>query len=134
MADGLETSPLLRRADGAGGRVLAHVFSVANAASDVDSNISVDGIINRAHNHATDTTGRDRDTGGYLEKQTVCPDEKQEPAGHRIDRSRGGLTTKIHHDVDSNSQPLSVTVTSGQRHDLVVLQQVLADIRAPTRR
>ena len=59
------------------------------------------------------------------------PDQTCEPAGHGIGRSRGGLTTKIHHAVDGKGRPLAVVVTGGQRHDGVMLPQVLADIRVP---
>lgn len=44
-------------------------------------------------------------------------------------RSRGGMTTKIRYAVDGNGRPLAVVVTGGQRHDGVILPQVLADIR-----
>ena len=50
-------------------RVLAHVLSDADAADDIDWNVSVDGTINRAHQHATNTTPPDQDTGGYVELQ-----------------------------------------------------------------
>lgn len=56
-------------ADGTWDRVLARVLSDADAAGDIDWNISVDGTINRAHQHATNTTRPDQDTGGYIELQ-----------------------------------------------------------------
>lgn len=54
-----------------------------------------------------------------------------EPAGHGIGRSRGGLTTKIHHAVDGKGRPLAAVITGGQRHDGAMLTQVLADVRVP---
>ena len=54
-----------------------------------------------------------------------------EPPGHGIGRSRGGLSTKIHHAVDGRGRPLAIVVTGGQRNDGAMLQQVLADIRVP---
>lgn len=54
-----------------------------------------------------------------------------EPAGHGIGRSRGGLTTKIHHVVDSHGLPLAIVITGGQRNDGAMLEQVLDDIRVP---
>ena len=57
--------------------------------------------------------------------------DKVEPAGHGIGRSRGGLTTKIHHAVDGNGLPLAIVVTGGQRNDGAMLEQVLDDIRVP---
>lgn len=54
-----------------------------------------------------------------------------EPASHATGRSRGGLTTKIHHAVDGNGRPLAVVVTPGQVHDAQVLPLLLGDIRVP---
>lgn len=54
-----------------------------------------------------------------------------EPPGHGIGRSRGGLTTKIHHAVDGRGRPLATIVTGGQRNDGAVLAQVLAEIHVP---
>jgi len=70
-------------------------------------------------------------TQGASSNYKNLPDQECEPAGHGIGRSRGGLTTKIHHAVDGNGRPLAVVVTGGQRHDGVILPQVLADIRVP---
>ena len=44
-------------------------------------------------------------------------------------RSRGGLTTKIHHAVDGKGRPLAILVTGGQRNDGAMLVQ--ADISVP---
>jgi transposase len=70
-------------------------------------------------------------TQGATSNYKNLPDQECEPAGHGIGRSRGGLTTKIHHAVDGKGRPLAVVVTGGQRHDGVILPQVLADIRVP---
>lgn len=70
-------------------------------------------------------------TQGATSNYKNLPDSQVEPAGHGIGRSRGGLTTKIHHAVDGRGRPLAVVVTGGQRHDGVILPQVLADIRVP---
>ncbi len=70
-------------------------------------------------------------TKGATSNYKNLPDQECEPAGHGIGRSRGGLTTKIHHAVDSRGRPLAVVITGGQRHDGVILLQVLADIRVP---
>ncbi|XNS26434.1 IS5 family transposase [Citricoccus nitrophenolicus] len=59
------------------------------------------------------------------------PEDDVEPAGHGIGRSRGGLTTKIHHAVDGHGLPLAIMVTGGQRNDGAMLEQVLDDIRVP---
>ncbi len=117
-------------ADGTWDRVLAQVLSNADAAGDIDWNVSVDGTISRAHQHATNTT-RLISTQGATSNYKNLPDSQVEPAGHGIGRSRGGLTTKIHHAVDGRGRPLAVVVTGGKRHDGVILPQVLADIRVP---
>src|SRR5450830_1360763 len=52
-----------------------------------------------------------------------------EPAGHGIGRSRGGLSTKIHHAVDGRGRPLAVIVAPGQGHDGSMLPDLLAEIR-----
>lgn len=70
-------------------------------------------------------------TQGATSNYKNLPDSECEPAGHGIGRSRGGLTTKIHHAVGGKGRPLAVVVTGGQRHDGVILPQVLADIRVP---
>ncbi|MBD8060139.1 transposase [Cellulomonas sp. JH27-2] len=51
-----------------------------------------------------------------------------EPAGHAIGRSLGGLTTKIHHAFDGRGRPLVAVVTAGQSHDGQQLKAVLDDI------
>lgn len=70
-------------------------------------------------------------TQGTTSNYKNLPDSECEPAGYGIGRSRVGLTTKIHHAVDSCGCPLAVVVTGGQRHDGVILPQVLADFRVP---
>lgn len=56
---------------------------------------------------------------------------KVEPDGHRIGRSRGGLTTKVHYAVDGKGSPLAIAVTGGQRNDGAMLETVLEEIRVP---
>ena len=46
-------------------------------------------------------------------------------------RSRGGLTSKVHHAVDGRGRPLAVVVTPGQCHDGQTLATLLADIWVP---
>lgn len=59
------------------------------------------------------------------------PLHETEPPGHGIGRSRGGLTTKIHHAVDGRGLPLAIVVTGGQRNDGAMLVHVLDEIRVP---
>ncbi len=54
-----------------------------------------------------------------------------EPPGHGIGRSRGGLTSKVHHAVDGRGRPLAAVVTAGQFHDGQQLEVVLADLWVP---
>lgn len=64
MEDGVEAaSPLCR--DGTWDRVLAE----ADAAGQADWAVSVEATITRAHQHATNTTRPDQDTGGSVESQ-----------------------------------------------------------------
>ena len=104
--------------------------SISGAAGDIDWNICVDGTINRAHQHATNTSRPGQDTG-VTSNYKNPNDGEPEPAGHGIARSRDALTTKIHHGVDGRDRPLAIVITVGQRHDGAMLPQVLADIRVP---
>ena len=56
---------------------------------------------------------------------------RSEPAGHGIGRSRGGLSTKIHHAVDGRGRPLAVIVAPGQGHDGKMLPDLLDEIYVP---
>ncbi|WP_218014416.1 IS5 family transposase [Mycolicibacterium palauense] len=52
-----------------------------------------------------------------------------EPPDHGIGRSRGGLTSKIHHLVDGHGRPLVVLVGAGQAGDGPVLEHLLVHLR-----
>ena len=56
-------------ADGTWDRVLAELLATADAQGGIDWTVSVDATINRAHQHATNTTRPDQDTGGWVELQ-----------------------------------------------------------------
>lgn len=56
-------------ADGTWDRVLQAVLADADAAGLVDWGVSVDATIARAHQHATNTTRPEQDTGGRIELQ-----------------------------------------------------------------
>ncbi len=56
-------------ADGTWDRVLARLLAEADAAGQVDWQVSVDATITRAHQHATNTTRPEQDTGGWVESQ-----------------------------------------------------------------
>lgn len=55
--------------DGAWDRALAQILAEADAAGEIDWDVSVDATIVRAHQHATNTTRPDQDTGGRVESQ-----------------------------------------------------------------
>ena len=55
--------------DGTWDRVLAQLLADADAVGEIDWNVSVDATIARAHQHATNTTRPDQDTGGTVESQ-----------------------------------------------------------------
>ncbi len=86
----------------------------------------MDSTISRAHQHATNTR-RPEECRAAARGQGL--DSRREPAGHAIGRSRGGLTTKIHHAVDGQGRPLAVAVTPGQAHDGRSLPLPLGDLR-----
>ncbi|WP_374214079.1 IS5 family transposase [Rhodococcus pyridinivorans] len=116
--------------DGTWDRVLQTILADADAAGLIDWNVSVDATICRAHQHGTNTTRPEQDTGGSIESQE-SPRRRVEPAGHGIGRSHGGLTTKIHSAVDGRGRPLANVITGGQRNDGAMLAEVLADIHVP---
>ena len=70
-------------------------------------------------------------TQGAASNYKNLPDQECEPPGHGIGRSRGGLTTKIHHAVDGKGRPLAIVITGDQRHDGAMSPRVLADLRVP---
>ena len=55
--------------DGTWDRVLARILADADAAGKIDWAVSVDATIARAHQHATNTTRPEQDTGGTIESQ-----------------------------------------------------------------
>lgn len=54
---------------------------------------------------------------------------RDEPDDHGIGRSRGGLSTKIHHLVDGRGRPVVVLIGPGQAHDSPVFPLLLDQIR-----
>lgn len=52
-----------------------------------------------------------------------------EPPDHAIGRSRGGLSTKLHHLVDGHGLPLVIAVTPGQSGDSPMLLPLLEHLR-----
>ncbi|MFE2246033.1 IS5 family transposase [Streptomyces lavendulae] len=118
-------------ADGTWDSALARLTSQADSIGEIDWTVSVDSTINRAHQHATNTTRPESDTGAATRGESEATVIDREPAAHAVGRSRGGLTTKIHHAVDGNGRPLAIVVTPGQVHDGQILPLLLGDIRVP---
>jgi len=54
-----------------------------------------------------------------------------EPADHAVGRSRGGLSTKIHHACDGPGRPLVILLGPGQGNDSPMFPHVLAAIHVP---
>ena len=59
-------------ADGTWDQVLARLLAEADAAGQVDWRVSVDATIARAHQHGTNTTRPDQDTGGRGRITGIC--------------------------------------------------------------
>ncbi|MEW2404449.1 IS5 family transposase [Streptomyces sp. NPDC046862] len=104
--------------DGVFTRALQQIQAQADAAGDIDWLVQIDSTVVRAHQHAAATGRKGGSTG-------------DEPDGHALGRSRGGLTTKIHLACDGKGRPLAILLTPGQRHDSVCAQPLLERIRVP---
>ncbi|WP_373024640.1 IS5 family transposase [Streptomyces yangpuensis] len=129
-------------ADGTWERLLQQVQAEADAAGEIDWDISVDSTIVRAHQHAA---GAHRTTAGARLKggssgRTPGRNAVAEPGrppggggagGEGLGRSRGGFTTKLHLSADGRCRPLSLIVTPGQRADCTQFTPVLEKIRVP---
>lgn len=57
--------------------------------------------------------------------------QRQEPADHAIGRSRGGLSTKIHHLCDGNMRALVMLLGPGQGGDAPMFGPVMNALRVP---
>ncbi|RMB81431.1 IS5 family transposase [Streptomyces shenzhenensis] len=128
-------------ADGTWERLLQQVQAEADAADDIDWDVSVDSTIVRAHQHAAGarTDPPSASKGGWARK-TPGRDAVAEPrrppggggaGGEGLGRSRGGFTTKVHLSADGRCRPLSLVVTPGQRADCTQFEPVLEKIRVP---
>ncbi|WP_446447141.1 IS5 family transposase [Streptomyces gardneri] len=129
-------------ADGTWERLLQQVQAAADAADEINRDVSVDSTIVRAHQHAAGAqrpAARPRIKGGRV-RRTPARDTVAEPRrptggggaeGEGLGRSRGGFTTKLHLSADGRCRPLSLTVTPGQRADCTQFKPVLEKIRVP---
>ena len=85
--------------------------------------LSVDSTIARAHQHATNITRVTGASSSYKNPQL-------EPLDHAFGRSRGRLSTKIHHLVDGNGRLLVVLLTPGQAGDSPMFLPLMDQLRA----
>ena len=106
-------------------KILTALQARADAAGLITWDVSVDSTVARAHQHAAGARRR-----GDLQAEPPGG-VADEPADHRLGRSRGGLTTKVHLACEQRQKPLSVVITAGQRGDSPQFQAVLGQIRVP---
>ncbi|WP_455755452.1 IS5 family transposase [Streptomyces virginiae] len=129
-------------ADGTWERLLQQVQAAADAAGEIDWDVSVDSTIVRAHQHAA---GAHNDPPlAPVSKGAEVPEHQDNAVaksarppggggagGEGLGRSRGGFTTKLHLSADGRCRPLSLIVTPGQRADCTQFNSVLERIRVP---
>lgn len=70
-----------------------------------------------------------RTSPGSRGASSNCNNPLIEPPDHGFGRSRGGISTKLHHLVDGHGLPLVITVTPGQFGDSPMLIPLLAHLR-----
>ncbi|MFI9122389.1 IS5 family transposase [Streptomyces bikiniensis] len=123
-------------------RLLQRLQASADAAGEIDWDISVDFTIVRAHQHAAGartnppptpaSKGRRDGTPG----RNVVAESSRPPGGsgagsEGLGRSRGRFTSKLHLSADGRCRPLSLILTAGQRADCTQFEPVLDKIRVP---
>ncbi|WP_407841337.1 IS5 family transposase [Streptomyces sp. DSM 116496] len=130
-------------ADGTWEHLLQQIQAAADAAGDVDWDVSVDSTSVRAHQHAAGarndpppTTAAQRgatrrNPGRASVAEPGRPTGGGGAAGEGLGRSRGGFTSKIHLSADGRCRPLSLLITAGQRSDSPQFRPVLEIIRVP---
>ncbi|MGW0546585.1 IS5 family transposase [Streptomyces altiplanensis] len=130
-------------ADGTWERLLQQVQAAADAAGEIDWDVSVNSTIVHAHQHAagarTDPPPAPGSKGAAgMEHQDDAVAESRRPPGGGgagceggLGHSRGGLTSKLHLSVGGSYRPLSLIVTAGQRADCTQFKPVLEKIRVP---
>ncbi|MFF4098525.1 IS5 family transposase [Streptomyces sp. NPDC001903] len=128
--------------DGTWERLLQQVQLAADAAGEIDWDVSVDSTIVRAHQHAAGAPrsspcprlkgGRaGRTSGRNAVAEPGRPPGGGGAGGEGLGRSRGGFTTKLHLSADGRCRPLSLVVAPGQRADCTRFKPVLERIRVP---
>ncbi|WP_434097861.1 IS5 family transposase [Streptomyces mirabilis] len=123
-------------------RLLQQAQAAADAAGEIDWDISVDSTVVRAHQHAAGARRSAAGPGIKRGRSSRTPgrDVIAEPArppggggagGEGLGRSRGGFTSKLHLSADGRCRPLSLVATPGQRADCTQFESVLEKIRVP---
>lgn len=71
-------------------------------------------------------------TQGALSNDTNSQAERGKVVDREaLGRSRGGFSTKIHLAADSRCRPITTLTTAGQRHDSIVFEMVVDQVRVP---
>ncbi len=52
-------------------------------------------------------------------------EQRGDPEAEALGRSQGGFSTKIHLRVEGDGKPITFILTAGQRHEVVVFEQLL---------
>ncbi|WP_370460057.1 IS5 family transposase [Nostocoides sp. F2B08] len=110
--------------DGTWDRIHTMLLTHADAAGQIDWRVSVDSTINRAHQHAPTSRAPQGDLSNHTNLSV-------EPADHAVGRSRGGLSTKIHHVCDGRGRPLVLLLGPGQGNDSPMFANLIGAIRVP---
>ncbi|MFF8983817.1 IS5 family transposase [Streptomyces globisporus] len=124
-------------ADGTWELLLQRVQAEADAAGDIDWNISVDSTSVRAHHHAAGARQAPppvpkRGSTAALRTARIRAELVDRLGEVRaLGRSRGGFTTKLHPSADGHCRVLSMVITPGQRADCTRFEQVMNKIRVP---
>lgn len=92
--------------------------------ADADSKLNwevhhVDGSVIRAHHRVA---GAKR---GGLDPESLLSEIEQVQQREALGRSKGGFSTKIHLRCDGNGLPITFLLTVGERHETVVLEQLM---------
>ncbi|MEU9553700.1 IS5 family transposase [Streptomyces werraensis] len=130
-------------ADGTWERLLQQVQAAADAAGEIDWDVSVDSTVVRAHQHAAGArTGPPsapaRQRGPKRQKtrakrrgRACSPGWGGGAGGEGLGRSRGGFTSKLHLSTDGRCRPSSLVATGGQRTDCTQFRTVPEKSRVP---
>ncbi|MFF4694020.1 IS5 family transposase [Streptomyces sp. NPDC001307] len=128
-------------ADGTWELLLAHVQAEADAAGDIDWEVSVDSTSVRAHQHAAGARlapppRLKRGSANAVKGRSDLGGTGWAPGGGgagaaALGRSRGGFITKVHLSADGRCRPLSQVITPGQRADCTQCESVLDRIGVP---